>query len=63
MKKIVVNVPDDLHAALARHREQTGVPVSEYIRRALRLALFADEPKIEMRLHPVLVAGESRAQR
>ena len=57
MKKIIVNVPEDLHAALKDQQSRTGCPVSEYIRRALRLSLFADQPKVEKRNQPVLVGG------
>jgi len=50
-KQIVVNVPEDLHAALNANRVATGVPVGEFVRRAIRMALHADQfpPKIEKR--------------
>lgn len=41
-KAIVLRICPELHEALKQNRELTGVSVSEFIRRAVRLALFAD---------------------
>jgi len=41
-KRIVVNIEPELAAALRDKRAETGVPTTEYIRRAIRLALFGD---------------------
>jgi hypothetical protein len=47
MKKICLSIhlDPDLYAALKENQIRTGCTVSEYIRRALRLSLFADQPK------------------
>lgn len=37
--KIMVRIPDETHAALTKHQEKTGVPVSEFVRRAIVDAL------------------------
>jgi len=47
-----VRIDPDLYAALKEQQTRTGCAISEYIRRALRLSLFADEPKIEKRQQP-----------
>ena len=41
-RKLVIRLDDQLFAALAARREETGVSVSEFLRRAARSALFAD---------------------
>ena len=41
-KPIVLRICPELHAALKQNRAVTGVSVSEFCRRAIRLALFAD---------------------
>ena len=41
-KALIVRMDDALFAELAAHREKTGVPASEFVRRALRMALFVD---------------------
>jgi hypothetical protein len=41
-KRIVVNIEPELALALRDKRAETGVPTTEYIRRAIRLALFGD---------------------
>jgi Arc/MetJ-type ribon-helix-helix transcriptional regulator len=42
-KALLVRLPNDLHAQLSKNRRQTGTSAAEYIRRAVRLALFADD--------------------
>ena len=55
MKRICVNVSDEQAAALQRRNVETGVPQSEQIRRAINLALFADEQVGKKSTHqPVL---------
>jgi len=41
-KKHLLNLDAELAAALAEHKQKSGVPTNEYIRRAIRLALFGD---------------------
>ncbi len=41
-KALLVRLPNDLHAALKQNRAFTNTNMAEYIRRAIRLALFAD---------------------
>ena len=41
-KAIVLRIDPTLFEALKTHQCETGVPVSEFIRRAIRMALFAD---------------------
>jgi predicted DNA binding CopG/RHH family protein len=59
---VLLRLDSDLVKALARHKAETGVPTAEYIRRLLRLALFADTPtKVETRRsQPVLLRPEVR---
>jgi len=42
MRSLIVRLPDDLHEALKQNREATSTSAAEFIRRAIRLALFAD---------------------
>jgi len=42
MKTCIVRLPDDLVDALKQNRQLTGTSSAEFIRRAVRLALFAD---------------------
>lgn len=62
MKRIpvLVRLESDLIEALARHKAETDIPTAVYVRRLLRLALFADTPKkIETRrTAPVLLGGQ-----
>jgi hypothetical protein len=41
--RVVVNLEPDEAAALKAHALETGCPQTELIRRAIRLALFADK--------------------
>ena len=41
-KALLVRLPDDLHAELKQNRAFTSTSMAEYIRRAVRLSLFAD---------------------
>ena len=43
MKALLVRLPDDLHDKLMQNRAMTRTNASEFIRRAVRLALFADQ--------------------
>jgi ribbon-helix-helix protein len=47
-KAIVLRVDPTLFQALKSHHVDTGVPVSEFIRRAIRMALFADAQSLPM---------------
>ncbi len=42
MRSLIVRLPDDLHDALKQNRQVTRTSAAEFIRRAIRLALFAD---------------------
>ena len=42
-KALLVRLPTDLHEQLRQNRQRTGTSAAEYIRRAVRLALFADD--------------------
>jgi len=42
MKALLVRMPDELFAQLKHNRQMTGTNMAEYIRRAVRLALFGD---------------------
>jgi len=42
MKTCIVRLPDDLVDALKQNRQLTDTSSAEFIRRAVRLALFAD---------------------
>jgi Arc/MetJ-type ribon-helix-helix transcriptional regulator len=42
MKPLLVRLPEELYAQLKQNRQLTGTSAAEYIRRAVRLALFAD---------------------
>jgi hypothetical protein len=55
-KRILVTMDPDLAAALQKNYETTGVRISEFVRRACRLALHADQypPRIEKRNSPSL---------
>lgn len=50
-KTISLNLDEQLAAALAAKKIETGVPTQEFIRRAIRMALFTEgrQPKIETR--------------
>lgn len=39
---ITLRLTEEMHAALAENRRMTGVTASEFCRRAISLALFAD---------------------
>ena len=41
-KKLVLNLDAPLATALAARKIETGTPTAEFIRRAIRLALYAD---------------------
>lgn len=47
MRKIHLSIclDQDIHAALKEQQARTGCGIAEYIRRAVRLALFADQQK------------------
>jgi hypothetical protein len=63
MKRICVNVSDEQAAALQRRNVETGVPQSEQIRRAINLALFADEQVGKKTTqHPVLFARQQETR-
>ena len=49
-KKLVLNLDAPLANALAERKAETGTPTNEFIRRAIRLALYADG--IEQRDRP-----------
>jgi hypothetical protein len=57
MKSEVINVRIEpaLAEALTRHKEQTGVPVCEFVRRAIVRALEGPAPAIERRQQPALL--------
>jgi hypothetical protein len=40
MKKLILTVPPDLHKALLAHKEATGVPITEFLRRVISRALW-----------------------
>lgn len=53
-KKLVLNLDAPLANALAERKAETGTPTNEFIRRAIRLALYADG--IEQRDRPLVSA-------
>jgi hypothetical protein len=56
MQKLILGIPEDLHEALQKRREETGTPTSEFVRRVLRAALAGDQPRIEKRAQqPILL--------
>jgi Arc/MetJ-type ribon-helix-helix transcriptional regulator len=42
MKSLIVRLPEELHDALKHNRQFTGTSAAEFVRRAIRLALFSD---------------------
>jgi predicted DNA binding CopG/RHH family protein len=48
-KRMCIALPPELIAALRSRKVHSGIPMSEYLRRALRLSLFADQRTVEMR--------------
>jgi Arc/MetJ-type ribon-helix-helix transcriptional regulator len=42
MRSLIVRLPEELHDALKQNRQFTGTSAAEFIRRAIRLALFGD---------------------
>lgn len=42
MKAFIIRLPEDLVAALKQYRQTTGTSAAEFVRRAIRLTLFAD---------------------
>lgn len=42
MKPLLVRLPEDLYDQLKQNRQMTRTNMAEYVRRAVRLALFAD---------------------
>ena len=56
MKTEILNVrlEPELAQALARHREETGVPTGEFVRRTLRKALLGPAP-VETRNQPAIL--------
>jgi Arc/MetJ-type ribon-helix-helix transcriptional regulator len=42
MKPLLVRLPEDLYDQLKQNRQLNKTSAAEYIRRAIRLALFAD---------------------
>jgi Arc/MetJ-type ribon-helix-helix transcriptional regulator len=42
MKSLIVRLPEELHEALKHNRQFTGTSAAEFVRRAIRLALFGD---------------------
>lgn len=66
-KALLVRLPDDLHAALKENRAFSQTGMAEYVRRAIRLALFADgisanpsrcEPAQFVEPEPVTLTGQ-----
>jgi Ribbon-helix-helix protein, copG family len=55
MKRICVNVSTEMAAGLKEKAAVTGVPQAEQIRRAINLALFADQ-QADPNRQPVLFA-------
>jgi predicted HicB family RNase H-like nuclease len=41
-KTLLLRICPELHAALKQNRAMTGISVSEFVRRAILLALYAD---------------------
>ena len=46
---LIVRVDAPLADALNRNKIETGVPIAEFIRRAIRMALFADAQGVPVR--------------
>lgn len=52
-----VRVEQDVAEALTRHKEETGVPSSEFIRRTLRKVLLGPAPIETRASQPVLLSA------
>jgi hypothetical protein len=63
MPRICINVPDKMAAALKEKQVLTGVPVSEQIRRAINMSLYADQPVRKTERQPVIFVPQNRETR
>lgn len=52
---LTLRIDPDLAQALARHKDETGCPTGEFVRRILRKEM-AGGPRVETRNVPVLLA-------